>query len=303
MSTESTSLRARQMRPALIALVILILFSVTTASYAETLRLRSSDGNYLNAEYHRGDTKRPAIVVLHGFLQTHEFVTTQSIINSLSILGYTVIGPNLSLGISDRRQSLQCQAPHSHTFNNDLKEIDYWVGWLRKQGYSHVIIVGHSWGSQHGLGYVEAYPKTPVSAVIAVSLVRTEQSPNFRAKQVAEARDRAARHDQSLQPYALSFCKAFMAVPQSYLSYARWDDDHVIGTLTRLQERKVPVYVVIGSEDNRVDDDWVSHLRHHAAQVTVIKGANHFFSSTHEFDLSDQIESILAKIGTPANGK
>lgn len=303
MWTIRTSLWARQIRPAQIALVILILFSANTAGYAETLRLRSPDGKYLNAEYHRGDTKRPAIVVLHGFLQTYEFLTTQSIINSLSMLGYTIIGPNLSLGISDRRQSMQCQAPHSHSFNDDLHEIDFWIGWLREQGYSHFIIVGHSWGSQHGLGYVEAYPKAPVSAVIAVSLVRAEQAANIRAKQVAEAQDRAARRDQSLQPYALSFCKTFMAAPQSYLSYARWDDARVIGSLTRLQERKVPVYVVIGSEDNRVDDEWVRELRHHATQVSVIEGANHFFSSTHEFDLSDQLEAILAQIGTPVNGK
>ena len=242
-------------------------------------------------------------MVLHGFLQTYDFLTTQGIINDFSMLGYTVIGPNFSLGISDRRQSMQCRAPHNHRFEDDLREIDFWVRWLRQQGYTHVIIVGHSWGSQHGLGYTEAYPKAPVSAVIAVSLVRVEQPAPLRAKQVREAEDRAARHDQSLQPYALGFCKTFMATPRSYLSYARWDDAHVIDSLTRLQTRKMPVYVVLGSEDNRIDAKWTSELRRHATQVTVIKGANHFFSSTYEFDLSDQLETILSRINAPVNGK
>ncbi len=303
MWTTNTSPLARHRRPVLVAVVILMLFSANTVGYADTLRLQAPDGKYLTAERHRGDIRRPAILVLHGFLQTNEFQTTQNLISNLSMLGYTIVGPNFSLGISDRRQSMQCQAPHNHSFDDDLREIDFWVEWLRSQGHSRVIIVGHSWGSQHGMGYVEAYPKAPVSAVIAISLVRAEQAAAVQASQVAKAEARAARHDTSLQPYALNFCKTFMATPRSYLSYARWDDKRVIDSLARLRERKLPVYAVIGSRDNRIDDEWVRELRRHAAQITVIEGANHFFSSVHEFDLSDRLETILAQIAAPVNGK
>ncbi len=103
MRTKNTLSAGRRMRPTLVAFVVLILFGAHTTGFAESLRLRSPDGKSLNAEYLRGDARRPAIVVLHGFLQTHEFLATQSIINSLSALGYTVIGPNLSLGVPDRR--------------------------------------------------------------------------------------------------------------------------------------------------------------------------------------------------------
>ncbi|MBI3778928.1 MAG: alpha/beta fold hydrolase [Gammaproteobacteria bacterium] len=293
---------ARRVRPVLIVLVVLMLFGISAPGRAETLRLQSPDGKYLNAEYHRGDTRRPALLVLHGFLQTNEFHTTQGLISNFSMLGYTVIGPNFSLGISDRRQSMQCQAPHNHSFEDDLREIDFWVGWLKNQGYSRVIIVGHSWGSQHALGYVEAYPQAPVAAVIAVSLVRTEQAAKVQAGQVAKAQAREARRDTSLQPYALSFCKTFMATPRSYLSYAHWDDKHVIDSLARLQERKLPVYAVIGSKDNRIDDEWLRELRRNA-QVSVIEGANHFFSSIHEFDLSDRIEALLTQVNATLDGK
>ncbi len=303
MWTTNTSPRARQRRPALVAVVILMLFSANTVGYAETLRLQSPDGKFLNAEHLRGDVKRPAVLVLHGFLQTFQFQTTESIINSLSSLGYTIVGPNLSLGISDRLQSMQCQAPHNHTFDDDLREIDFWVGWLRKQGHASVILVGHSWGSQHVLGYTETHPKAPVAAVIAVSLVRAEQAAAVRAKQIAKAEGRAARHDPSLQSYALSFCKTFMATPRSYLSYARWDDARVLDSLARLQERKLPVYAVLGSQDNRSDDEWVREVSARATQVSVIEGANHFFSSVHEFELSDRLEAILARISAPGKGK
>ena len=286
---------------ALKAFAWLILLGFMAAAHAENIQQLLPDGKTLNAEYRPGDTRRPAILVLPGFLQTHEFTATLSIINNTASQGYTILGPNLSLGISDRHQSMQCEAPHKHTFENDLKEIDFWVKWLLKKGHASVIIVGHSWGSQHGIGYVDAYPEASVSAVIAISLVRNREDAKTLSRQITESKARVAHHDRSLQPYALSFCKTFMATPQSYLSYAHWDDHHVVGTLVRLQARKFPVYVVLGSEDNRSDDDWVQTVRRYATQVTVIKGANHFFSSVHEFDLSDRIETILTELHAPAS--
>ena len=44
-------------------------------------------------------------------------------------------------------------------------------------------------------------------------------------------------------------------------------------------------------------------LRRHTAQTTVIDGANHFFSSVHEFELNDRIEALIAGIGAPASEK
>jgi pimeloyl-ACP methyl ester carboxylesterase len=278
---------------------LVTLFTLSTPVQAESLRLTSPDGKPLNAEFKPGDTQQPAILVLHGFLQTREFLTTQTIINGLSSIGNAILSPNLSLGVPDRQQSMQCQAPHQNTFEGDLREIDLWVQWLRKHGYPSVIIVGHSWGSQHGLGYAEAYPKTPIAALINVSLVRTEQTTQAMARQSAAAKARMARHDTKLQPYAVSFCKEYMATPESYLSYARWSDVHVLSVLARLKTRQVPVYVVLGSQDNRSDGAWVKALRVSARQVAVVEGANHFFSSLHEFELNEHLEVILAQLKSP----
>jgi len=262
-----------------------------------------SDGQKLNAEFLPGDIQKPAVLVLHGFLQTREFLTTQSILSNLSRLGYTVLGPNLSLGVSDRLQSMQCQAPHQHRFDDDVREIDFWIQWLRAKGHARVILIGHSWGSQHSLGYVEAHVAAPIAAVIGISLVRTEQANTIRHQQMNQARARDGKHDTSLQPYALSFCHKFMATPESYLSYASWDDARVIQSLKQLSGLHVPVHVILGSKDKRSDEAWVALLRQHAKQLTVVDGANHFFSSMQEFDLNDQIEKILETIKPLADEK
>jgi pimeloyl-ACP methyl ester carboxylesterase len=273
---------------------------LSSPAQAEGLRLTSADGKPVNAEYLPGDTRRPAVLVLHGFLQTREFLTTQTIISGLSSVGNGILSPNLSLGVADRQQSMQCQAPHQNTFEDDLREIDVWVQWLRKQGYPSVIIVGHSWGSQHGVGYADAYPKAPIAAVVGVSLVRTEQTPRVIARQSAAAKERLTRKDTALKPYALSYCKEYMARPESYLSYARWSDARVLGVLERLKKRQVPVYVLLGSQDKRSDNAWAKALRVSASQVLVVEGANHFFSSLHEFELNERLEVILARLNAAA---
>ena len=261
--------------------------------YADVLRLSLPGGRTVNADFRPGDVRAPAVLVLHGFLQTNEFLATQNIINGLFAEGNTILGPNLSLGVPNRQVSRQCQAAHQHTFDEDLREIDFWVEWLRKRGHRSVILVGHSWGSQIALGYAQTYSRAPVDAVIAISLVHDEQGPKLRAKQIAEAKSRLARKDTSLHGYALSFCKSFMATPSSYLSYAHWDDARVLQTLMQLRSRGLPVYAIVGSKDTRIDDKWVRELRQRVTRLTVVDGANHFFSSVHEFELVDRLSAIV----------
>lgn len=274
----------------------LALISLPGMARAEMLEQQLPGGLPVNAEYLPADAKKPAILVLHGFLQTYEFMATRNIVNGLSALGYTVLAPNLSLGVPNRKQSMQCMAAHNHTFDDDLAEIDFWVTWLQKQGYSSIILVGHSWGSQHILGYKIHNPNSPVSAIIAISLVRTHESAQIQAKQIINARARLQQHDKSLQAYNLSFCKEFMATPQSYLSYVEWDDKHVIDVLSQLQKQKIPVSAIIGGQDKRIDQAWLQLIQHRVSSMTVIEGANHFFSHVYEFELNDQLEKILPTI-------
>ena len=261
---------------------------------AATIQQQLPDGMPASAEYLPADAAKPAILVLHGFLQTFEFMATRNIVNGLSALGYTVLAPNLSLGVPNRNQSMQCQAPHAHTFSGDMAEIGFWIDWLQQQGYRSVILVGHSWGSQHSLGYILHNPEAPVTAAIAISLVRAHQPSPIHVAQSVDARARLAEHDRSLRPYNLNFCREFMATPQSYLSYSEWDDAKVLDVLGQLQKRRVPVEIIVGGQDKRIDPTWLEELDPRVASLTVIDGANHFFSHVHEFDLNDQLERILS---------
>lgn len=264
--------------------------------HAESVAEKLPGGLIANAEYVPGNTAKPAILVLHGFLQTFEFLATQNIVNGLSEMGFTVLAPNLSLGVPDRKQSKQCQAAQATGFQDDLAEIDYWINWLKQHGYTKVIMVGHSWGSQHALGYRLQHPNAPISAIIAISLVRSHQEDNIHQRQIKTARERQNHADSSLQTYKLSFCKDFMATPASYLSYAEWNDEKVLDVLRQLKKQNVRVYSIIGGADKRIDQKWVHQLAPLVTKVTVIDGANHFFSHMYEFDLKDQLDMILQSL-------
>jgi pimeloyl-ACP methyl ester carboxylesterase len=263
---------------------------------AEQIQAQLPSGLPVNAEFVAADPNNPAVLVLHGFLQTYDFLATRNIVNDLSAMNYTVLAPNLSLGVPNRKQSAQCSAPHAHTFGDDLNEMDFWVKWLRKKGYRRIVLVGHSWGSQHSLGYVLRYPDSPIMAIVAISLVRTHQNAAALKAQGTVANKRLKTSPKSLHVYKLGFCNKYMTTPKGYLSYSKWSDQHVLDALATLHERGFSVYVILGGQDKRIDADWEAAVRERVEKMMEIEGANHFFSSVSEFDLNDQLERLLPEI-------
>ena len=262
---------------------------------AEQLHVQLPEGLGVNAEYIEGDKSKPAILVLHGFLQTYEFISTRNIVNGLATLNYTVLAPNLSLGVPNRRQSSQCSAVHTHTMDTEIREIAFWIDWLKRKGNESIILVGHSWGSQHALAYLKSEPDPVVKGVVAISLVRSHQTPEQAAVSIKNAEQRLKDDDKNLHSYTLGFCKEYMATPKSYLSYAKWDDAHVVATLKKLKGRGIPVHVIVGNKDTRVDAKWLKELEV-LSSLVIVEGANHFFSHIHEFELNDRLEVVLEDI-------
>ena len=128
-------------------LTCFFLFLVSTVN-AEIISLELNDGkNIAKAEYVKGNSSSPLIILIHGFLQTREFSTITRLAESLVDDEYSVLSPTLSLGISDRVQSLSCEAIHVHSIDDEVDEINQWVAWAESQGYENIILIGHSAGA------------------------------------------------------------------------------------------------------------------------------------------------------------
>lgn len=240
----------------------------------------------VNADYHPGKPDAPAVLILHGFLQTGEFSTVTRMREALVSAGFTVLTPTLSLGISRRKAPLACEALHTHRMEDDLAEIDLWTHWLAKRGHKQIILAGHSFGSLQLVAYL-ARKQPKVDKFIAVSLLDADEhlAPAERKKMVAALKQQAAR-GEPLVTRQLSYCKKFTAPPDVILSYLTWSRSDV---LEAMRKSRVPITVIMGSKDIRMGTEWPSQIKAQGTPIRLIDGANHFFDAQFEFDLQDAI--------------
>lgn len=273
--------------------LVLLILLVGLPLEAETIQEKLPSGRYGVAAFHPAEMNKPAILVLHGFLTTHNFNTVMGIVDLLAENEYTVLAPTLTLGINARQGGLSCDAIHTHTMEDDLEEISFWVNWLSHRGHKQIILIGHSSGSLELLAYLANKPHPAVTKLIATSLIYADgfNPTSLVQRQIAEAQERVRHGDRSLQMYTYTYCRNnFLAPAYVYLSYTAWSRQRV---LAALKHSPVEVNIIMGSEDERFQENWVHALRQTGATVYLIKGASHFFDSHNEFDLHDTILSLL----------
>ena len=264
--------------------------------HAEVIPQKLGTGVTATAEYRPGDPGRPAVLILHGFLQTRDFSTVRRLADAVHDRGFSVLTPTLRLGIDARAQSLPCEAIHTHTMDQSVDELAQWVTWLADQGHARIVLIGHSSGSATEAIYLATRAHPKVTQAILLSLVPFGPGPlSFETEaHAAAARQALARGADTLGTYALAYCRRYPAPPASFLSYYDWSRTRMAEVLAEIE---VPLHVVIGGGDQRMTAPWMAALRDSPAEVMVVEGANHFFHDMHEFDMLETVEPLLT--GTP----
>ncbi len=270
------------------------LLLTTTPARSELVAEQQASGFIANALLLPGEPQNKAILLLHGFLQTRDFFTVRRLGEALQDMGYTVLLPTLTLGIDNRRQSLACEAIHSHSMDQDIEEINFWINWLQHRTGKSPTLIGHSAGSLQLLAYLAEEPEPPVERAILISLVAFVQGPI--AKENTAERQRAQEQlekgDNSLTHYRLAYCDSYTTTPENYLSYVSWDSNK---TLEALKNLAIEPTIILGGDDHRLGNDWLPSLGLVGAEVIEIPGANHFFDHEYEFDLVDSIQKLLER--------
>ncbi len=247
------------------------------------------------AEYVAGSEDKTAVLILHGFLTTNKFHTVTAMAQGLQEEGYTTLTPTLTLNISQRQNSVKCNSIHTHTLEKDVIEVAEWVKFLKEQGHKKVVLLGHSSGSQELVELLNTRKDIDIQAAIFTSLfylrgkeLGTLQSEmNYAQQALKNKQDRPHK-------YSFLFCKSnYYAVPQSFLSYLKLDRTYILNSLKNLS---IPTYTIMGRADKRyqsVGESWLKELEQTGTNLIIIDGANHFFSSEHEFDLQDTLNKIM----------
>jgi len=273
--------------------LLFLLLLLPQAAAAERARIELGNGLTAQAEYLSGKPTLPAVLVLHGFLQTHDFPTVATLARGLNDSGYTVLAPTLSLGVPNRKQSLACEAVHRHSLDEDLDEIDRWVKWLASRGHRQIVLIGHSFGSMQLLAYLAGKPDPAVRGYIAASLTETQIGPISRAELIERLEDAVARGDHKLVNQPISYCKKYPSNPAALLSYVRWDQARLVKALNAYKGHKL---LIMGDADVMIGRKWLSTLQESRTPMAIVKGAGHFMDGEHEFDLLEHSLTQLKKM-------
>ncbi len=272
--------------------LVLCCLSLTAQAANVTLTLASK--LVAQAEYSKGRPGKPALILVHGLLQTHEFPTINRLIEGIRDAGHTVLAPTLSLGVTHRRQSMACEAIHTHTMKDVGHEIDAWVKWLKRRHDGPIILVGHSFGSVESLAYLSGNPDPAITRFIGVSIVegRIRLTEEETTRLMAELRRAVASGSPRVVMRQFSYCQKYQATPASLLSYLEWTPRRILDAARNLP---LPSLYIMGSRDDRLGIGWVDSLARHN-RVNIIPGANHFMDGEHEFDLLDAVLGELNAI-------
>ncbi|MBU0593720.1 MAG: alpha/beta hydrolase [Gammaproteobacteria bacterium] len=273
-------------------LVLLVFLAAPVVASADTVEIRFSPGLVGVADYRAGKAELPAVLLLHGFLQTRNSPPMSRLADALSDAGYPVLVPTLTLGVSRRNKSLSCEAVHKHTLPDDLQEVSQWLNWLANHGYKKVVMIGHSSGSKDVLAYLVDKPGVLVERAILVGITPIEVD----AEQHRKARAEKPAMSGQMPPlgrFTVAYCKNnYVATVPAYLSYADWTGDVIANALGKI---KVPVDVVLGTKDQVISPTWRGQLEKSRVPLTLIENAGHFFDGEHEFELNDRVLEILKK--------
>lgn len=279
--------------------LFLLTLSFSQLSVAEIVNQKIEELNIeAQAEYLQGDKDKPVVLIVHGFLTTNKFHTVVAMARGLNEEGYSVLSPTLTLGINKRQSSVKCNSIHTHTLENDVIEIKDWVNWLTDQGYKKVVLLGHSSGSLEILEYISKYKTPQIRSAIFTSIFYLNGKELGTVEQeVEKAQNLLAKGQNKPGKYNFLFCKNnYFATPKSYLSYLKLERQYVLGNLQNLT---MPTYTIMGSADKRyqsVGENWLTEIEATGTKLITVDGANHFFSSEHEFDLQDNLIAIMAEI-------
>ena len=275
----------------LIIFILLLCFASSLFAKEVSLPL----GNSLNglAEYTQGDKDKPAVLIVHGILQTRNFSTIQIIGNFLEESGYTTLRPTISLGIDSRKKSLACEAIHTHTMASDIEEIARWVQWLKKKHQS-ILLIGHSAGATLLVAYLDKYENIQITPekiiLISPAYFGNRPSSNTSSSEIEKARKAVASGQLGPASFGFIYCENYVSLPEAYLSYIEWSQQRTTESLMNISN---PVSLLFGAGDKRIDQAWPEKLREMGMDVQITDDANHFFNGSHEFDLLDFIENTV----------
>ncbi|WP_019557750.1 alpha/beta hydrolase [Thiomicrorhabdus arctica] len=284
----------------------LLSFSIQTVQAKE---MKSTyNGLTVNANVVLADGKTLAdevVLFIHGTTTHNGRETYKSIQKLLAENGISSVAPNLSLDVNDRHGEVDCTTLQSHTHDDAMAEIDFWVKWLAKQGAKSITLMGHSRGGNQTAWYSVEHDSDLIKKVVLVApqtWSNAAEHNDYEKKYHvalqpllarAEKLVKAGKGDTVLKHVNFIYCKDTNATAEAFVSYYRADER--MDTPTLLKKATKPTLVIIGSADKVVADlaEKMATVNNPLVSRYIIDGSNHFFLDFFSEELVEQAVGFI----------
>lgn len=292
-------------------LAILMLALVNQSGHAGEVTLDHGDVT-LNARLELADGKTikdGVILMTHGTLAHNGMEIIQTLQDLLNENGLNTLAINLGLGISDRHGMYPCETLHTHKHTDAVDEIDAWVGWLKDQGATSIVLLGHSRGGNQAAWFTAERSDDAVKAAVLIAPQTWDEASevtDYEARyskplapqlEKAQALVKAGKGDTKLEHTDFIYCPDTEVTADSFAAY--YTPDSRFDTPSLLSGIGVPVLVFSGTEDTVVAGlaDKLSKLENaDRVEHVAIDGADHYFRDLYAEDLVDAIVDFLDRL-------
>lgn len=248
------------------------------------------------------------ILIAHGLLAHNRIELIATLQGGLKKRGLSTLAINFALGVDDRHGMFDCGRLHRHRPGDALDEIDAWIGWLKNQGATEIILMGHSQGGAQAALYVAERRDPAVSVVVLLApatfvpgRVAAAYEQRFGAPLaplLAQAEEllRGGRGEAPVDRIGFLSCPNATATASSIIGwYAPSPLRNTPTLLPRIRQRTL----VVAAGADAVVPDLTEQLRTLEGQknltVEVLDGADHFFLDLYADDAMDTIAGWLER--------
>ena len=284
------------------------LLAAFTSLHAEEVSVKQGDielrGDLTLAD---GKTAKDGVILmLHGTLAHNKMEITQTLSELLKEKGYNTLNINLSYAIDKRpSEMLDCTIEHKHKHEDAVAELDTWMNWLKAQGASKVVLLGHSRGGNQVSWYAAEKDSDLLQKVVAVAPATWDAAADAKeyeerykkplAGVLADAQKLVddGKGDTLMDVPGFVYCEKAKATAAAVLSY--YKDDERKNTPSLLAKIKKPMLIVMGSADEVVADlpAKLEGIKQDNLTVETVDGADHFYRDLYADDLVDKVTAFV----------
>jgi pimeloyl-ACP methyl ester carboxylesterase len=250
-------------------------------------------------------------MIVHGMQAHHKMEIIEALQKDLRTRGISTLAITLSLGQSARTGFVDCGKLHAYRPYDSLNEIDAWIGWLKNNGATDIVLIGHSQGGNQVAVYGAERRDSSVSALVLLAPATfdfSHVSETYKARfdaDLPELLNKAQGLVQSGQEVEPLRGVGFLNCPDATVTagaFVGWyAPSELRNTPSVLPREKVRTMVIVAGADEVVPDlaPAVAPLARKAARgkgeitVKTIDGADHFFRDIFIDDAADAIAAWL----------